>query len=327
MEPKTYFGTLIDDHLGIITLNAYTNMYSFSKELSKITKKKIYLICGLWWTIETPLHLSKIIFRVLRNKILFPNIKVSILCNTERERSLLRIFGINAIFCNHNSFIDERIFTIDPEATKTYDAVYNAVLEKFKRHSLCRKIKRLSLITYKFENKAYKSLLDRILTNNPTWLNYESEPPRFLNTEEIVTAYNASRVGLALSKEEGAMYASTEYLLCGLPVVSTKSKGGRDIFYNDLNSVIVNELEDEVESAIQKLSSRASNGQKIRDETLKIMYTHRQNLSNFLQNIYEKEGVPLERRKVWSQWYKNKLRNEINVNQIAALLSRTNTEN
>ena len=39
---------------------------------------------------------------------------------------------------------------------------------------------------------------------------------------------NRARVGLCLSAREGAMFASMEYLLSGLPIVTTPSMGGRD---------------------------------------------------------------------------------------------------
>ena len=41
-----------------------------------------------------------------------------------------------------------------------------------------------------------------------------------------------------MSSQEGAMYSSVEYLLCGLPIVSTKSTGGHDVFFTDTNCII-----------------------------------------------------------------------------------------
>jgi glycosyltransferase involved in cell wall biosynthesis len=50
---------------------------------------------------------------------------------------------------------------------------------------------------------------------------------------------NSSVCGLMLSDIEGACYASTEYLLCGVPVVTTKSFGGRDEYYEEENHLTV----------------------------------------------------------------------------------------
>jgi hypothetical protein len=60
-----------------------------------------------------------------------------------------------------------------------------------------------------------------------------------LSEEEVCSEINLSNCGLALSAMEGMMRASTEYLLCGRPVVSTCSAGGRDIYYNSENCKIV----------------------------------------------------------------------------------------
>ena len=53
-----------------------------------------------------------------------------------------------------------------------------------------------------------------------------------MNDEEVNNFLNQCKVGIILSEVEGANYASIQYLLAGLPVVSTKSKGGRDVFFD-----------------------------------------------------------------------------------------------
>ena len=55
------------------------------------------------------------------------------------------------------------------------------------------------------------------------------DPP---NIKEVSNFINKCRVGLCLSSEEGGMYASTQYLLCGLPVVTTNNIGGRNTFFH-----------------------------------------------------------------------------------------------
>lgn len=55
-------------------------------------------------------------------------------------------------------------------------------------------------------------------------------PPAFLPPAQVCAALNRGEVGLALSELEGACWASTEYLLCGLPVVSTPCSGGREVW-------------------------------------------------------------------------------------------------
>ena len=50
--------------------------------------------------------------------------------------------------------------------------------------------------------------------------------------KKVCQAINMAKVGVMLSAKEGASYASVEYLLAGIPVVSTISQGGRDVFFD-----------------------------------------------------------------------------------------------
>lgn len=61
----------------------------------------------------------------------------------------------------------------------------------------------------------------------------------YLQPAEVAAALNCSMLGGMFSAEEGTCWASTEYLLCGLPVISTPCCGGREVWHNDRNSLIV----------------------------------------------------------------------------------------
>lgn len=54
----------------------------------------------------------------------------------------------------------------------------------------------------------------------------------YFSIDKINEIYGQSRCGLILSAEEGACFAAMEYLLCGLPVVTTPNIGGRDEFFD-----------------------------------------------------------------------------------------------
>ena len=60
-----------------------------------------------------------------------------------------------------------------------------------------------------------------------------------LSLQEVDSFINMSRVGIVTTECEGASWASLEFLLCGIPVVSCKSLGGRDVFYTEKNSVVI----------------------------------------------------------------------------------------
>jgi hypothetical protein len=62
----------------------------------------------------------------------------------------------------------------------------------------------------------------------------------------IYKEINKAHVGLCLSAEEGAMFVSAEYLLCGIPVVSTRNKGGRDVMFTPEHVFIADDTPESV---------------------------------------------------------------------------------
>jgi glycosyltransferase involved in cell wall biosynthesis len=321
---KKYFGTLLDAKAGIIVLNDYVNLFPLSKEISANLKKDIHIICGVWWSIETPRRLFKIIFVILRNRVLYPKIKVSILCNTKREKKLLSFFNIDSVYCNQNCFIDEKVFTIVPGVERRFNAVYNAVLNDFKRHALASDIMgQIAFVTYRFENTTYKEYLDKKL-NNITWLNYlPGKQPIFLDNEALVEIYNESYTGLALSAVEGSMYASCEYLLCGIPVVSTNSKGGRDVFFNEYNSIIADAVPEKIALAVERLTSANKDPMAIRTTAISLMQQHRKQFIKHVNRILQAKGFQYDISDTWNEWFVNKLRHELYASDILKQLNDT----
>jgi glycosyltransferase involved in cell wall biosynthesis len=321
---KKYFGTLLDAEAGIIVLNDYVNLFPLSKEIGANLKKDIHIICGVWWSVETPKNLIKIILTLVRNRIVYPKIKVSILCNTKKEQKLLRLFFIDAVYCNQNCFIDEKIFTIMPGLKKRYSAVYNAVLTDFKRHSLVAASKgKVAFVTYKFGNIPYKNYLDEKL-KNIVWLNYlPGKEPVFLDNEELVEIYNESHVGLALSAVEGAMYASCEYLLCGIPVVSTRSKGGRDVFFDGYNSIISDAVPEKIALAVEHLTSADKDPMAIRTTAISLMKRHREQFIEHVNRVLRAKGLQYDISDTWNEWFVNKLRHEMFADELVGQLNGT----
>ena len=94
--------------------------------------------------------------------------------------------------------------------------------------------------------------------------------------------YNRARVGLILSEKEGACFASMEYLLCGLPVVSTPSIGGRDVFWDDRFVIVCDPTPEAVAGAVQEIKRRNIDPQLVRAATLEKVEEHRNVLRRFL---------------------------------------------
>jgi hypothetical protein len=151
------------------------------------------------------------------------------------EGLVLEKLGLPFAECSNSCFIDENIFRVIPEESKIYRAVYDARLTFFKRHELASRVEGLALITYECDANADSlydmKTRDAMKAIDATWLNGPfSRDQRMLDAKEIAVHLNRSQVGLMLSEIEGINYASIQYLLCGLPVVTTRNRGGRDAF-------------------------------------------------------------------------------------------------
>ena len=77
-------------------------------------------------------------------------------------------------------------------------------------------------------------------------------------------------------------YSSSEYLLCGLPVVSTESQGGRDYWFDDYNSIICEPNENLVKKSVEIMLEKLDNGEidreKIRNMQIEKMNLMRENI-------------------------------------------------
>ncbi len=281
----------------------------------------MHVVCSIGWSMESPRQVAKMLFILFKTRLFCPKVSFSILANTSKEYRLLRLLGVRTALCHQNCFIDEQVICIKPGAEKKYDAVYNAVLSRYKRHSLASNVKRLALITYRFENTDYKAHLDAHL-DHPVWVNYPpGKQPVFLNNEQLVEAYNAAYAGLALSALEGAMYASTEYLLAGIPVVTTASKGGRDMYFTSYNSITVEDKPEAVAAAVLYLKASNKDPYIIREKTLDSMKRDRAVFIDHVNAIIRSKGLDYDIARTWGNWFIHKMRRDLYADEIAETLN------
>ncbi len=222
-----------------------------------------------------------------QRKANFPGHRHVLLCNEAFTVEPLRAAGCEAVFCNQNAFINENVFHPLPGAVKEFDAVYNAAMSPYKRHPLAARVKSLMLLTYSYagtHRSAYEEETRRALAH-AAWLKDSKSASEKVTPEQMVAFYSRAHVGLTLSAVEGGMFVSMEYLLCGLPVVSTPSVGGRDSFW-DHRYVIVCEPEPErIAAAVQELKARNLDPQFVRAATLEKVRQHREVLRNLLAPV------------------------------------------
>ncbi|PNG25187.1 glycosyltransferase [Methylocella silvestris] len=194
----------------------------------------------------------------------------------------------NTLLVSHNCFIDETVYTIKEGVEKEYDAVYNGRRSRTKRHYLAKEVGenlKLSLIYPHHDLQLYdvpeKELPRHVYHNKIN-----------LGPDQVCHVLNQSRVGLILSDVEGACFSSSEYLLCGLPVVSTPSQGGRSLWYNDENSLIVDPDPRAVLEGVQRVLAAGRDPRRIRDAHLEEMRAQRQTLiDRVLAPVAERFGL------------------------------------
>lgn len=224
-----------------------------------LADRPAYFLAGSWWSYRQRdlFEQTHMVYTAMREA--FPEHQYIFLTNEKLENALLDRHGMPNYFCHHNAFLDEHIFTLRRQAAKRLDAVYTARLSRFKRHELAKAIPAWGLV-YGLgahppeEELAYLRELRagmpgmHLLNGDPEAGTYRLMPPA-----QVSRAYSEARVGLCLSALEGGNYSTTEYMLCGLPVVSTRSDGGREHFLDPEVSRIVEDDPRAVAEAVAEL--------------------------------------------------------------------------
>jgi len=286
--------------------------------------RRVHALINVGWSLENHRFLRNTVSAYRQHTAAFPEHRLLFLCNSSAEVELLETERIPAVLCNYNLFVDEEVFCIDPVAQKDFDAIYVAVISRYKRHALCRDVASVALVYYDPHtrtNSAYfaelkKNLPNAIFINEQyaqqglarplhrraeTLINQVLARRRHVNLSphDVAACINRARVGLCLSEEEGAMIASMEYLLCGVPVVTTASRGGRDFFFEPGFCTTVEPDPRAVRHAVADLARRAPSPETIRAAALEKVRRERLKLRNVLQAIFESEGIMSRFADLW----------------------------
>lgn len=224
-----------------------------------------------------------------------PKARTVFMCSTPKEREHLKWAGFKTEWCHQNLFCNEDEFFVQESVERYFDAVYNAVLAPYKRHELLVGVRSLRLITGSVDKVHLlpKMGLSGVVIND-----------RYLSKREIAEVFGGCKCGLALSKEEGGMLACTEYLLSGLPVVSTPSIGGRHIYYNKLNHIICEDSVNAVCDAVVMAAARDWDRSLIRIEAIKVQKMFRSALAKVVREISGLE--PFNSMEITGSWFKER---------------------
>jgi glycosyltransferase involved in cell wall biosynthesis len=198
--------------------------------------------------------------------------KVTWMCNAPTEVRMLRALGQRALFCHHNLFCNERVFNIRLSPIE-YDAIYIARLDPYKRLWLAKDIPRLRIVTANPND----SVRLRAWGCSHAVINMQ-----FMEYESIASEIGKAGCGLALSEKEGGMLAATEYLLCGKPVITTPSLGGREYWLDAKNSVTVSPDASAIADTVKKILSSPWDPFAIREGAISRLRIQRRILFEYL---------------------------------------------
>lgn len=223
---------------------------------------------------------SQIFFEIIRTN---PNYNIVILANTLEEKSFYENEpNCDVIFCNHNAFLNENVYKIDNLVEQKYDLVVDSAFHEYKNRKIAKKIKNILHIGYMDRNSKHSV----VIPDYGVLPNFIDGKYERITKNKIYEYYNQCLIGGIFSECEGACFASSQYLLCGLPVLSIKSVGGRDIWYNKDNSIICENNDDSVYENVERAKEKIANGEfdrvKIRNLHLKQMDEHRNTLIEYL---------------------------------------------
>jgi glycosyltransferase involved in cell wall biosynthesis len=179
--------------------------------------------------------------------------RIIVLANSEIELQVAKKLGLidSKLVCQ-NAWLDYNLFKPQFDTNKIYDLVINCRPENWKRPFLAKDVGNLAVI--KGANHRPSDYCD-LAPLNPVYMNQDRISP-----QEVCNVLAKSNCGGIFSAIEGACYSSSEYLLMGLPVISTPSLGGRDVWYNDNNSIIVNPNSADVAQAVEEIKDRLNDG-------------------------------------------------------------------
>jgi len=251
---------------------------------------------GYYKSPEASQEIKSIISEISQEK---PDWNFWFLNNSEEENDRFNELGLNSRFINQNAFLDENRYHILDNDHK-YDAIYLARFTPVKRHFLAKNIKKLLLIgSFKPDEIDY-------YTQSREILKHAAYKEKVWGTQ-VSNYMNMAQVGLCLSDLEGAMFASTEYLLSGLPVVSTPSLGGRDIYYQEDYAKLVEPDAEAVSKAVYYFIDNMPNREQIRDKVLEIIRIHREKFIDLIQEIYDHTETRRSFNQEWQNVFTHKM--------------------
>jgi glycosyltransferase involved in cell wall biosynthesis len=282
------------------------NQNDFLASLSE--QENVYILIQIGWHRETPERAQELVDVLAELKEKHSGLHFTFLCNSPHEEEIVKTKGLNAVFCHQNAFVDENLYPVIPGKKKLYDAIYIARVTPFKRQELAQKIKTLRFIGW--TSPLETDYFNKIMTATP-----QAKWTCSVASNKIYREINAARVGLCLSAEEGAMFVSAEYMLCGIPAVTTKNMGGREALFPEEAFCYVDDNPESVAAGVAKFIEHSPAPLEIRQAYIKNMYKHREVFIKLVQDMINSSGKKINFKEQWKSIFIHKfgLRRHISI--------------
>jgi hypothetical protein len=301
---KTRYFKLMDEPLVCVIVSGFNFASGISLCLKEAGTRDCNVFVWCYWHVPD-IAKTAALFKQQAYKE-FPNLKLTYLCQTDADMKLLRKMGVDALHVCHNALLDEKLMNINFVAEKKYPAVHIASVETFKRHYLAWGLRNIAVVTYDPFSRNDKNVLAGY--KELGFVNFSAEKGILpIARNEVQKIISQSHCGLILSAKEGGNYASTEYLLCGIPVVSTPSKGGRDEFFNTRHVKIVEPKAEAIELAVAEWNQHAPDPNDIRETVLIKIKEHRKRFIEKLNNISGRDYFAMADENYWLPFFVDKL--------------------
>ncbi|MCB1459435.1 MAG: glycosyltransferase [Nitratireductor sp.] len=321
----------------LVTLSSIENgmvwLAEFARDCPQVFDRPTgFHLLSTTWGIGKVLTAASLKRSVERAMQQLPGHHFVLMASDEGEQFELLNEGIDCIVCNSSIFVDEQVWRPTLPHNRefgSFDAVYNARLMAYKRHELAAGIESLLLIHAAPFGAGKEAEFARIRTLLPKARSaneLHGTPWYDQMTPELVCEFLAhAKCGLALSREEGVMKASVEYMLCGLPVVSTASLGGRDRYYVFPFTQIAQDDPEAVAAAVTTMVRRQFDRNAVRQAIAGLIAFDRH---NFLEAIAKAVGkylgatLPQEGFEPYRGFKKRFLRSHVAMEALASSAAR-----
>lgn len=310
---KTIQGTLFskDPYIIYLLWVPREDSFGFDELQATLSGKKAYFLLNVMWSVEAPWD-SQHAADWVSKRVSYSEHRIIFMCNSKQEVSALLSKGLEAHLVHQNSFVDPLLFSVQHE-TKVFSAIYNAAIASYKRHELIRDIPgKVGLVTRAVDRDYYIDKVHPLKNIEPINFNEDCHV-RWVNKDELNKYYSQSFCGLCLSAKEGAMWAAIEYLLCGIPVVTTPALGGRDYFFNPLNSILVDDDSEAIAQGVKVCMERHSIpglAEQIRVDTIKRQLAGIETLKTLIACILLENRIYLSAELAYTSSYCNALRRQ-----------------